>query len=406
MRNITNIFADIIKGNQFPANVMESSTVDSGVKWKLDLLNASFLTGTPILAVVGMIWYTMTYGVTWKEPTILFVMYWATGLSITAGYHRLFSHRTHTAAWPLRLFYAIFAAGAYQNSAIKWCSDHRRHHLKVDTDVDPYSVTRGFFWAHMGWVMVQEGEEVVEKVEDLQADPILAWQARNIFKIGFVSGIIFPGFLGLWLLGGWVGFMGGLIWGGFLRLVLVHHGTFLINSGAHYWGSQPYSTKNTSRDFSPLSLVTFGEGYHNFHHTFQADYRNGHRWFHWDPSKWWITLFSIIGMTKALHKVPQWTIQSARMKTTFEKKEKALVEGAALTNFKKRSNDCSKRLRSALRDLANGRSDLATAKALSDNERKTLLKDAIKQSKQRVKDTWSEFNQLMSEMRTSKEITA
>jgi len=385
---------------------MESSTVDNGVKWKVDILNATFLTGTPILAVVGMIWYTMTYGVTWKEPTILFVMYWATGLSITAGYHRLFSHRTHSAAWPLRLFYAIFAAGAYQNSAIKWCSDHRRHHLKVDTDVDPYSVTRGFFWAHMGWVMVQEGEEVVEKVEDLQADPILAWQARNIFKIGFLSGVVFPGFLGLWLLGGWVGFMGGLIWGGFLRLVLVHHGTFLINSGAHYWGSQPYSTKNTSRDFPPLSWVTFGEGYHNFHHTFQADYRNGHKWFHWDPSKWWITLFSIIGMTKALHKVPQWTIQSARMKTTFEKKEKKMQEGSALTAFKKRSNECSKHLRSALRELSNGRSDLATAKVQSDSERKTTIKDSIRKSKQRIKDVRSEFNQLITEMNSAKPIAA
>jgi chromosome segregation ATPase len=94
------------------------------------------------------------------------------------------------------------------------------------------------------------------------------------------------------------------------------------------------------------------------------------------------------------------------MKTTFEKKEKMMDEGTALTNFKKRSNDCSKRLRGALRDLASGRSDLATAKALSDNERKTTLKNTIKQCKQRVKDTWSEFNQLMSEMKTSKPIAA
>ena len=107
MREIANISADIIKGSQFPADGMESSTVENGVKWKVDLLNASFLTGTPILAVVGMIWYSMNYGVTWKEPTILFVMYWATGLSITAGYHRLFSHRTHSAAWPLRLLSLI-----------------------------------------------------------------------------------------------------------------------------------------------------------------------------------------------------------------------------------------------------------------------------------------------------------
>jgi len=117
-------------------------------------------------------------------------------------------------------------------------------------------------------------------------------------------------------------------------------------------------------------------------------------------------LFSIIGMTKALHKVPQWTIQSARMKTTFEKKEMKMQEGSALTAFKKRSNECSKHLRSALRELSNGRSDLATAKAQSDSERKTTIKDSIRKSKQRIKDARSEFSQLITEMNSAKPIAA
>ena len=300
------------------------SEVSNKPEWKLDILNASFLCGTPILAIIGVYWYTVNFGISFFEIGILFFMYVVSGISITAGYHRLFSHRSYSASWPLRLFYAIFGAAAFQNSVIKWCSDHRRHHLKTDTEEDPYSIVRGFFWAHMGWVMISEDEEKIEHVKDLQEDPILAWQDKHIFKIGGFAGIIFPGLIGMLLIGGLTGFFGGFIWGGLVRLVMVHHGTFLINSGAHYWGKQNYSTKNTSRDSPILSLLTFGEGYHNFHHTFQTDYRNGHKWYHWDPTKWWIRIFSFIKITKNLHKVPSWSIENARMKTSYEHKENNL----------------------------------------------------------------------------------
>lgn len=381
------------------------STLQEGVKWKLNPLNSVFLIGTPILALIGGIWYLMNHGISWQEPLIFVLMYLATGLSITAGYHRLFSHRTHSAAWPLRLFYALFAAGAFQNSAIKWCSDHRRHHLKTDTEKDPYSVKRGFFWAHMGWVMVEEGDSVVENVEDLQADPILAWQDRNIFKIGAFSGIIFPGLLGILIIGGLQGFLGGMIWGGVFRLVCVHHGTFLINSAAHCWGTQPYSTKDTSRDSPILSLFTFGEGYHNFHHTFQADYRNGHKWHQWDPSKWWIKSFSLIGMTTKLHKVPQWTIESAKMKTAYEKTANKSEQDDV--SYRNRSLDCSKRLRAALRELAEKRAEYKVAKQARKVQRKEawaakkdMMKEKMQECKDRISQIKLEFRNLMKEMRS------
>ncbi|MDP7202916.1 MAG: fatty acid desaturase [Candidatus Poseidoniaceae archaeon] len=395
------------------ALLLDAAMGDDGgqvvVKSRVDPLNASFLIGTPFLALFGLIWYSMEYGMTWKEPVIFVIMYLTTGFSITAGYHRLFSHRTHSGAWPLRLFYAVFAAGAFENSAIKWSSDHRRHHLKTDTDDDPYSVLRGFFWAHMGWVMVNEGEEIVENVEDLQADSILAWQDRHIFKIGAFSGIIVPGLLGILMLGGWHGFFGGMVWGGLVRLVLVHHGTFLINSGAHYWGSQPYSTKNTSRDSPLLSLFTFGEGYHNFHHTFQADYRNGHRWHQWDPSKWLIKSLSFIGMTSKLHKVPQWTIESARMKMSFEKNKKRANHNEDVgKEYRSRSADCSKRLRAALRELSEKKSEYKIAKQKRKAERKEAwlekketMKARMRECKQSISQIRDEFRYLLNEMRIS-----
>ena len=389
-----------------------SELTNSSEEWKLDLLNASFLCSTPILALIGVIWYTINYGISLAEISILFFMYLASGLSITAGYHRLFSHRSHSASWPLRLFYAIFGAAAFQNSAIKWCSDHRRHHLKTDSEEDPYSILKGFFWAHMGWVMISEKEQRIENVEDLQSDPILLWQDKHIFKIGGFAGIILPGLVGILLIGGVSGFLGGLIWGGLLRLVIVHHGTFLINSGAHYWGKQNYSTKNTSRDSPILSLLTFGEGYHNFHHTFQADYRNGHKWYHWDPTKWWIRFFSIIKITKNLHKIPSWTIEDAKMKTSFEHKDKKVIDSTNKDDFKKRLDECTLQMRTILKDLTKRRLEYKNARKIRKlelketwNKKKMAMKLKIKDARKNLVLVRIEFKNLMKEMKAQNKIS-
>ena len=353
---------DSLKKVRHDRFIMEAEATQTE-RWELDLVNASFLTGIPILAAIGMVWYTMNHGVSVVELGIFGFMYIACGLSITAGYHRLFSHRTHKAAWPLKLFYALFGAGAFQNSAIKWCSDHRRHHLATDTEEDPYSVVKGFFWAHIGWVMVSQEEAVVEKVEDLEQDPILAFQDRHVFLLGFLVGMMLPGAAGWFFLGGVTGFLGGFIWGGLFRVVVVHHATFLINSAAHTWGTQPYSTANTSKDSPILSLFTYGEGYHNFHHTFQADYRNGHKWYHWDPTKWWIRGFSFLKITGSLHKIPDKTIESRKMKTAYEKS----ILGES-KDYKESANGFVTRLRAGYAQLEKHRKALKDAKKNTDRK--------------------------------------
>ena len=379
----------------------------------INLINSSFLIGTPILAATSLVYYSMNYGISWFEPVIFFFFYFASGLSITAGYHRLFSHRTHKGEWPLRLFYALFGAAAFQNSAIKWCSDHRRHHLKTDEDEDPYSVTDGFVWAHIGWVMVDQGDEIVEHVEDLQADKILAWQDRHIFLIGFLVGIVLPGLVGFALLGNIHGLLGGMIYGGFLRVVVVHHATFLINSAAHTWGTQPYSTANTSKDSPLLSFFTFGEGYHNFHHTFQADYRNGHRWYHWDPSKWLIQSASWFGLTKDLHKIPDKSIESRRMKATFERK----AEGQYIeSDYQEKLSDCVSQLRKGFTDLMERRKEFKQAKKSKKQQSKSSWKsmkeahrNRIKQCKMKIAEARREFKALMEslkEKRSNKPVSA
>jgi len=171
----------------------------------------------------------------------------------------------------------------------------------VDTDDDPYNPQEGFFYSHMGWVMVEGSKHGdTSNVPDLWKDPILRWQHRHAIMIGTVVNIGSTILLGL-ITGHMLGMF---VFAFLLRIVLTQHFTFLINSAAHMWGSQPYSTAHSARDNWFLSFLSFGEGYHNYHHSFQADYRNGPRLYNWDPSKWLIWLLARVGLASNLRRSP------------------------------------------------------------------------------------------------------
>ncbi len=263
--------------------------------------NVAFLTLTPLAAAVAVPWYATTYGITWVEIAACAVMWLVTGVSITAGYHRLFTHRAYSAVAPVRALFAIVGAATFQNSVIVWGAAHRFHHRNVDTDDDPYNAQEGFFHSHIGWVLVEGAKhDDTSNVPDLWKDPILRWQHRHILAIGAVVNLVCTVALGL-LTGHMLGMF---IFAFLLRLVLTHHFTFLINSAAHMWGSQPYSTAHSARDNWLLSFLSFGEGYHNYHHSFQADYRNGPRLYNWDPSKWLIWTMARIDLARNLRRSP------------------------------------------------------------------------------------------------------
>ena len=144
---------------------------------KYDLKYVAALTIIPILGIFGTLGYSLQFGIIWQEPILLFVLWIITGLSITVGYHRLFAHRSFSAHPILNWILAIFGAAALENSALKWCSDHRRHHKHLDTDQDPYSITKGFFHAHMGWIL-ENKPSPIEKVKDLEENPALKFQNK------------------------------------------------------------------------------------------------------------------------------------------------------------------------------------------------------------------------------------
>ena len=250
----------------------------------------------------------------WLHGTMFVGMFIASGLSSTLGYHRLFSHLSFKAKWPVRLFTLIFGATAMENSALEWCSDHRRHHKHTDDDDDPYNIQLGFLHAHIGWVIFRPigGDVPLTNVKDLKNDPLIRWQHNWWGVIGIAGGFGLPALIG-WLAEGGIGAAAGLLISGVARQVMVHHMTFFINSLCHTLGTQPYSNNCSAKDSWFMSLFTFGEGYHNFHHEFQHDYRNGVKPWQFDPTKWSIRVLEKLGLASNLRRVPNETIAVAEI---------------------------------------------------------------------------------------------
>ncbi len=283
---------------------------------------------TMAVAVTVVPWYGFTYGYSLAAWVWFAVFLYANGLAITGGYHRLWSHRTYDAHWSLRLIYMLLGAMALQNSVLVWASGHRNHHQFVDdVDRDPYSASRGLWFSHIGWMLRRypSGDADFSNVRDLERDPIVAFQHKYYYSLSIGLNVFVPLALG-WLHGD---LWGVFLLAGVLRLVVSHHFTFLINSVAHAFGRQPYTDENSARDNGWLAFLTYGEGYHNFHHQFAHDYRNGVRWWHWDPSKWIICSLSWVGLTTRLRRTPAVVIQRTRLAMQFRRVEASLKHKSA-----------------------------------------------------------------------------
>jgi len=282
--------------------------------WKnINWLNSVFLITTFLLTITAVPAYIWHYGLDWFQVTLFLLFFIATGLSITLGYHRLFSHLTFEAKWPVKLFTLLFGAAAFEGSALSWCADHRRHHKHVDHDDDPYDINKGFFHAHIGWLLFRTGPDTpLTWVRDLQRDRLAVWQHAHYPLIAFSVSFGVPALIG-YLYGGAVAALGAFLLAGVARVVFVHHMTFCINSLCHWIGDRPYSTRCSARDSLLMAFFTFGEGYHNYHHEFQYDYRNGVKPWQFDPTKWTIWALSKVGLTSSLRTVPEEKIIKAQI---------------------------------------------------------------------------------------------
>jgi stearoyl-CoA desaturase (delta-9 desaturase) len=273
--------------------------------------NTLFLGTTLFLTITAVPAYLIFFGLPlWLLALSLFFLI-ATGMSITLGYHRLFSHLTFKCHPVVKWFTLLFGAAAFEGSAMVWCADHRRHHKHVDEEDDPYDISKGFFHAHIGWLLFRHGPDTpLTWVRDLQKDRALRFQHQHYVLIAMVMSFVVPTLIGF-AIGSWIGALGAFLLAGVARIVIVHHMTFCINSLCHWIGSRPYSGTCSARDSFLMALFTFGEGYHNYHHEFQYDYRNGVKKWHFDPTKWTIWLLNKCGLVSNLRRVPDEKIEKA-----------------------------------------------------------------------------------------------
>lgn len=292
-------------------------------KAPINWIPAAILIATPIAAAVITPWYLMTHQVSAPVWGVFGAFMVWTGISITAGYHRLLSHRAYKAHPIVKNFLLLGSTLAVQGSAFDWVSGHRSHHRHVDDRLDdPYSAKRGFFFSHMGWMLrnYPSGRFDYKNIPDLTKDKVLQIQHK---------------YYGLWVLAANVGLVAAVGWlvgdvwstlvlAGLLRLVLTHHFTFFINSLCHITGTRPYTDTNTARDNFFLALFTWGEGYHNYHHFFQYDYRNGVKWWQYDPTKWLIAGLSKVGLTSELRTVDDTTIKHAEVQMQFKQAQQKI----------------------------------------------------------------------------------
>lgn len=263
---------------------MKFSNFNTGPALFLIVYQTIFLTLFPIY----LVYYPVSAGLVFSAVLLFFL----SGLSITGGYHRFYSHRTFKASRIVEFFLLFFGSMAGQGSVLRWSYDHRMHHAHVDTDEDPYSISKGFWYAHFLWILEKQKPIDPKVVPDLLSNRLLIFQDRYIGTCMFASNALAFLFFG-WLLNDYIGAFVIVLWA---RLFALHHCTWFINSLAHTWGDKPFSQEQSAVNNYIISFLTFGEGYHNYHHTFANDYRNGVRWYHFDPTKWMIWALSKVGL--------------------------------------------------------------------------------------------------------------
>ena len=221
-------------------------------------------------------------------------------IGITAGAHRLWSHKTFEAGWPARFLFMVFNSAAHQGSIYHWVRDHRMHHKHTDTELDPHSIQYGFWYSHIGWLLYKKSPQLrdaVKKIDmsDIEKDSIVMFQHKNYMALSNLFCFILPTFYGYFF---WNSWWIGYFYFGVLRWILLLHATWCVNSVAHMWGTKPYNPRLSSRQNMFTSIVAVGEGWHNYHHAYPYDYRASEfGWMQeWNPTTLFLDGLALFGL--------------------------------------------------------------------------------------------------------------
>ena len=258
----------------------------------------------PVVALVAAVMLTWGWGITLLDVVIATIAYFGTGLGVTVGFHRHFTHKSFKATRPMKVALAITGSLAFQGSIVSWVADHRRHHAFSDKEGDPHSpwlfgtgplaLVRGFWHAHMGWLFDRDKTNARRFAPDLLADRDVAAVDRQFVLLTAVS-LGVPALLGGLLSWSWWGALTAFLWGGLVRVGLLHHITWSINSICHMAGRRPFGTRDRSANVWWLAVLSFGESWHNLHHADPTCARHGVKRGQIDMSARLIWLFEKFG---------------------------------------------------------------------------------------------------------------
>jgi stearoyl-CoA desaturase (Delta-9 desaturase) len=275
--------------------VGERDDVEPVLHETADRIATGIVTAVPVLALGLVVWQVWGDFLRWSDLLVFAIMYVATGLGVTVGFHRHFTHRSFKAKQPVRAALAVLGSAAIEGPIISWVADHRKHHTFSDQEGDPHSphvgheggfrgALKGLFHAHVGWLFIHTQRGARKRyARDLLADPVVSFVDRH-FLVWALGGLVAAFALG-WAIGGSVyAGLTGLLWGGAVRMLVVHHVTYSINSLCHFFGRRRFATDDESRNLFWLSLFTFGESWHNNHHAFPTSAVHGLRRWELDPS--------------------------------------------------------------------------------------------------------------------------
>ena len=260
-----------------------------------DRIITGIVTIVPFVALGVVCWQVWASLLHWSDIVVFAILYVFTALGVTVGFHRLFTHRSFATTRWMRGVLAALGSAAIEGPIISWVADHRKHHAFADVPGDPHSphvdhgggwrgALRGLAHAHVGWLFIHTQRGARKRyAPDLMADPVVSWVDRT-FIYWAVGGLGAAFALG-WLIGGTLtAALTGLLWGGAVRMLVVHHVTYSINSLCHFFGRQRFDTGDESRNLAWLSLLSFGEAWHNNHHAFPTSAAHGLRWWELDLS--------------------------------------------------------------------------------------------------------------------------
>ncbi len=290
---------------------------------RIDRVANVVVTVVPVGLVGLAAWLAWGGALRWPDLVVLALSYLLTGLGVTVGFHRLFTHRSFKTRPAMRALLGALGSAAVEGPLIEWAANHRKHHRFSDQPGDPHSphvdhaggtltgtgwrgALTGLYHAHVGWIL--KGQDLASEeryAKDLLADPVARFIDRT-FLLWVLAGLALPFGLGVALTGTIVGGLAALLWGGAVRLFFVHHSTFSINSLCHFFGRQRFATGDESRNLLWLALPTLGEAWHNNHHAFPTSARHGLRWWQLDPSAWLIAGMERLGLAwDVVHVAPE-----------------------------------------------------------------------------------------------------